>query len=186
MSAEQSPATVEEAAVMRKNRVQMIAILTVALVSLGGSYLLFYFTSGSTVWGTTNNGEWVEPATTITDLGWQVEGDERVWWLWTATPDCAEACRASAQDLRALHILLNREADRVRRGYTNLNGAAGEGWLAQFPDLQEVSIASLDAIAPGIYIIDPLGNLVFRYPLDSEPKPILEDLKRLLKVSQIG
>ncbi len=164
----------------------MIAILTVALVSLGGSYLLFYFTSGSTVWGTTNNGEWVEPATTITDLGWQVEGDERVWWLWTAAPACAADCQASAKDLRALHILLNREADRVRRGYTNLSGTAGEGWLAQFPELREVSITPLDAVKPGIYIVDPLGNLVFRYPLDSEPKPILEDLKRLLKVSQIG
>ncbi len=175
-----------QAAVTRKNRVQMIAILTVALVSLGGSYLLFYFTQGSTVWGTTNNGAWVEPPMTTAELGWQVEGDERVWWLWTAAPGCAEPCQATAKDLRALHILLNREADRVRRGYTNLAGNAEADWLAAFPELEEVAIASLESITPGIYIIDPLGNLVFRYPLDSEPKPILEDLKRLLKVSQIG
>ena len=38
----------------------------------------------------------------------------------------------------------------------------------------------------GIYIIDPLGNLVFFYPVDAPPEDVLKDLKRLLKVSQIG
>ena len=38
----------------------------------------------------------------------------------------------------------------------------------------------------GIYIVDPNGNLVFSYPLDINPKLLLADLKRLLKVSQIG
>ena len=38
----------------------------------------------------------------------------------------------------------------------------------------------------GIYIIDPIGNFVFRYGADGNPKDILSDLKRLLKMSQIG
>ena len=41
-------------------------------------------------------------------------------------------------------------------------------------------------LAPGVYLVDPIGNLVFRYPLDTLGKPVLSDLKRLLKVSQIG
>ncbi|MEC7251173.1 MAG: hypothetical protein VXW10_08035, partial [Pseudomonadota bacterium] len=42
------------------------------------------------------------------------------------------------------------------------------------------------AMPYGIYIIDPLGNLVFYYATETPPKDILQDLKRLLKVSQIG
>jgi len=38
----------------------------------------------------------------------------------------------------------------------------------------------------GIYIIDPIGNFVFRYGVDGNPKDVLSDLKRLLKMSQIG
>lgn len=37
-----------------------------------------------------------------------------------------------------------------------------------------------------LYLIDPLGNLVLRYPDDPDPGRIVKDLKRLLSVSQIG
>ena len=148
-----------QAAVVRKNRTQMIVMLAVAMISLGGSYLLFYLAQGTEGWGTTNNGAWVEPPTTIADLGWQVEGDERVWWLWTVNANCDDACQATAKNLEALHILLNREADRVRRGYTDLSGAADLAWMENFPQLNQVVIGNANTIDPGIYIIDPLGNL---------------------------
>jgi hypothetical protein len=34
--------------------------------------------------------------------------------------------------------------------------------------------------------IDPLGNLMMRFPADPEPKRMLKDLERLLKASRIG
>jgi cytochrome oxidase Cu insertion factor (SCO1/SenC/PrrC family) len=37
-----------------------------------------------------------------------------------------------------------------------------------------------------IYVIDPLGNLVLRYPRDADPSRIRKDIERLLKVSRIG
>ena len=37
-----------------------------------------------------------------------------------------------------------------------------------------------------IYVIDPLGNLMMRFPKDVDPSLMLKDLKRLLKISQIG
>jgi hypothetical protein len=40
---------------------------------------------------------------------------------------------------------------------------------------------------PGhIYLIDPLGNLMMRFPRDADPSRILRDIVRLLKASQIG
>jgi hypothetical protein len=37
-----------------------------------------------------------------------------------------------------------------------------------------------------IYLIDPLGNAMMYYEADAGAKGMLEDLKRLLRLSQIG
>ena len=91
-----------QAAVMRKNRTQMIVMLAVAMISLGGSYLLFYFAQGTDGWGTTNNGAWVEPPTTPADLGWQVEGEQKVGWLWTVVWSAGTVSSETASSARAL------------------------------------------------------------------------------------
>ena len=37
-----------------------------------------------------------------------------------------------------------------------------------------------------IYLVDPLGNLMMRFPRDPDPSKMLKDLQRLLKYSQVG
>ena len=37
-----------------------------------------------------------------------------------------------------------------------------------------------------IYLVDPLGNVMLRYPRDPDPSRVKKDLTRLLKVSRIG
>jgi hypothetical protein len=74
-------------------------------------------------------------------------------------------------------------------------------WLhAQQPDLITVqasaAAASLTAIlehaghgpaaADRVYLIDPLGNLMMWYAADARPKGMLEDLKKLLRLSHVG
>jgi len=34
--------------------------------------------------------------------------------------------------------------------------------------------------------IDPLGNLILRFPPNPDPKRMLKDLERLLKASRVG
>lgn len=36
-----------------------------------------------------------------------------------------------------------------------------------------------------IYIVDPMGNLMMRYPSDADPRKMVNDLKRLLKLSHL-
>ena len=43
-----------------------------------------------------------------------------------------------------------------------------------------------DAQRDHIYLVDPLGNVVLRYPKDADPSRMKKDLERLLKVSRIG
>ena len=37
-----------------------------------------------------------------------------------------------------------------------------------------------------IYVVDPLGNLMMRFPRDPEPRRMIRDLQRLLRASQVG
>jgi len=37
-----------------------------------------------------------------------------------------------------------------------------------------------------VYLVDPAGNVFMKYPVNTDPLNILQDLKKLLEVSQIG
>ena len=78
----------QAAATQRRNRLQLLGIMMIGFLTLGGSYLMFYLAQDSDGWGTTNNGTFVQPVITTTELGWQVEGNTRRWWLWVVSPDC--------------------------------------------------------------------------------------------------
>jgi len=63
--------------------------------------------------------------------------------------------------------------------------------VAQHPELVVARITpSVAAKFPGgpgsLYLVDPLGNLVLRYPDDPDIKKMAGDLTRLLKASRIG
>lgn len=178
----------QAAAVQRRNRLQLIGIMMIGFLTLGGSYLMFYLAQNSDGWGTTNNGTFVQPEITTTQLDWQVEGNTRRWWLWVVSPDCTADCQQTVQHMQALHILLNREMDRVRRGFTDLDleTQTRASWMAPFPELALVDIGDATLLNEGVYIVDPNGNLVFHYTMDTNPKLVLQDLKKLLKVSHIG
>ncbi|MGA1371051.1 MAG: hypothetical protein ACO3Z6_05580 [Pseudomonadales bacterium] len=171
-------------------RRQLVLMLCIAALSLGGSWALF-LASQSGVWGTTNKGEFVTPATTVSQLnvidarGLAFSGDG-LWWLWVVQDQtCDTACDSALHQLRQLHVLLNRDADRVHRALLTVRPQAADELTNQYPGLRLLT-GSVGQLTPGIYIVDPLGNLVFRYPLDAPGKSVLADLKRLLKVSQIG
>lgn len=55
-------------------------------------------------------------------------------------------------------------------------GAAA--FVSQFP--------ARDAAAAHIYLVDPLGNLMLRFPVEPDARRMMKDLKFLLKASQIG
>ena len=57
------------------------------------------------------------------------------------------------------------------------DSAAGRRLLAPFPAATE---------AGRVYIVDPLGNLVISYPAGADPKGLVKDLEKLLRLSHIG
>jgi hypothetical protein len=56
------------------------------------------------------------------------------------------------------------------------SGAAAAPLLQQFPVER----------ARTLFVVDPLGNLMMSYDAKSNPRGLLEDLQKLLRLSQIG
>ena len=119
----------------------------------------------------------------------------RTWWLLAVANDgCTSACDDALQHMRSLQILLTKDATRVRRALV-LPNETSDGIAAQYPKLvqlaqksapEENSSSSAAPLKTGIYIVDPTGVLVLRYPLIDSAVDIQKDLKRLLKYSQLG
>lgn len=171
-------------------RAQVALILTIVVVSVGGSYGLYFFARDAN-FGTTNRGEFVQPPVTASELGVDLDAhvaDVPVWWVWLVVPSsCSNTCAHQLDTLRTLHVLLNDDAHRLRRGWLALDGSALDSAItATFPKLVTLKADPGGRLQHAMYVVDPLGNLVFRYAPDVPPQDVLTDLKRLLKVSQIG
>jgi len=115
---------------------------------------------------------------------------------------CAARCRTDLYNMRQVRIALNRDMDRVQRVFIATGECCDWPYLAaEHPDLVTVratpealrllrifpAVNGIDpARADRIYLIDPLGNLMMTYAPDAQPKGMLQDLKRLLGLSQVG
>jgi hypothetical protein len=115
---------------------------------------------------------------------------------------CDDECRRHLYDTRQVRLALDREMNRVQRVFIGDSDCCDlKELLAAHPDLIAVRSSAADeplmALLPQrsaaaaldshrVYVIDPLGNLMMFYAADAKPKGMLEDMKRLLRLSSIG
>jgi len=114
------------------------------------------------------------------------------WLLLTiGGEDCGAACARGLYATRQARTMQGKEQDRIVR-ILLLAGTSppDAGVLAQHPGLVVVRVPDAHAVFPGVagtaYLVDPLGNLVLRYPEDPDVKGMAKDIGRLLKASRIG
>lgn len=110
--------------------------------------------------------------------------------LWGMRGSCDSACEKMLYATRQARTMQGKDQDRIVRVWF-VGDATPAPALTQHPGLIVVHAAesALDTL-PGergtLYLIDPLGNLVLRYPDDPDIRGIANDLARLLKASRIG
>jgi hypothetical protein len=111
--------------------------------------------------------------------------------LTTGGNECDAACERGLYATRQARTMQGKDQNRIVRALV----LAGEtlpapGVQAQHPGLvvvrDPVAAAAYGTAAGTTYLIDPLGNLVLRYPDDPDVKGVAKDLGRLLKASRIG
>ncbi len=111
--------------------------------------------------------------------------------LWSNPPDCGPACDKLAYASRQARTMQGKDQDRIVRAVLVTGDADLPALLPPHPDLVVIrvagnALASLPGRAGTLYVIDPLGNFVLRYPDDPNIRGLADDLGRLLKASRIG
>ncbi len=112
--------------------------------------------------------------------------------------DCAASCRQALYVMRQTRLALNNDMTRVERVFLVRGGCCDLPFLAR----EHAGLEVLDASTPQaqpllaqfppegrehtLFIVDPLGNLMMSYDARSNPRGLLEDLKKLLALSHIG
>lgn len=194
MGAAMNPPSMSEAPDRRKGRWQLILILMMVV----GPMALATFMYKLQFWvpdSRSYHGELIGNGQTRADIG--VQADEDRWQLLVTAPTaCAAECQQLVYLARQLQISLGRDASRASHALASAQpvSTAYEARLkAEYPQLQryplDLSAFTRDAAAPGdaqLWIVDPHGNLVLRYDAKVKGKNLLNDLRLLLKLSNIG
>ncbi len=151
--------------------------------------------------GRTNHGALLEPIVNLVD---EVPESplhavrERNWvLLYSNANECDSGCEQALYTVRQSRLMLGREMERLTRVFLHGDSAPDTVFLdSEHTGLvtiqDEVLAAFLDNKKPGelreggYYLVDPRGNLVMYFEPGLEPGDMVEDIKRLLKLSRIG
>ncbi|HEX7964308.1 MAG TPA: hypothetical protein VF651_01215 [Gammaproteobacteria bacterium] len=175
-----------------KNRWVLLVLLAVFLAPALGSWLL-YANLDKVHLGTTNKGEFVQPPRPVDATGLPLPADyflHHLTLVYVGGAGCGADCRGALQAMQVSELALGENSRQVQRLY--LASGAPDAEAKQDTGLTAVdgtgraALAAFDgADAPKyVYLVDPKGYVVLRYPLSEDPKHILQDLRHLLGVSE--
>lgn len=191
------------AATVRYGRLKMLLIFAVcASPVLLGTLAYWFYRSEST----TNYGSFIEPQRQAVGL----ESFRGKWVMFTIdSPQCDEFCAKRLYLMRQLRLTQGKDKDRLERvlllsepgkaefltsGVESLE-KVHEGMHQLFLDAdQRARLLGIEGQTPstdktadkGIYLVDPLGHVMMRFPDDPDPSRMKKDLGKLLKWSRVG
>lgn len=189
----------------RKGRWKLLLVLAICASPLIASYFAYYVVKPD---GRTNYGEILDPraypmpdlaAMTLDGAPNGLDAFRGKWVMLQVGPSaCEEACQKRLHDMRQLRLAQGKERDRLERVWLITDDGPLETMLIREYDGTHMLRASPEQLrtwlptepqtAPSdhMYMIDPLGNLMMRFPKDADPNKVKKDLSRLLKASRIG
>jgi hypothetical protein len=187
----------------RRNRTVLLLIVAIFLGSMLVAGVLRF--SGWSPAATKNNGELLQPPVDLRDrTPLLADGSEhpwnpgaRTWRIVVAPPsDCTRACAAVARDIDIVWRLMGHRADQVEVLW--LCAQPGCNAPAPLRDDRALHVLRPDpgmrALLPGVdahgadasgvpmYVIDPNGFVILRYPPGADPGGLRADLSKLLKL----
>jgi hypothetical protein len=178
----------------RRGRWQLLLIVAMVIgpmILATGMYKLQFWVPESRSY----HGELIGNGQSRADIG--VQADETRWQILVTAPrDCAVDCQQLVYLARQIQISLGRDASRASHALaaaqpldTDYQAKLQREYpqLQRYPlDLPTFTKGANDQGAPLLWIVDPHGNLVLRYDARVKGKDLLNDLRHLLKLSNIG
>lgn len=102
---------------------------------------------------------------------------------------CSSACEKKLYIVRQIRKAQGKDAERIERLWMITDGARPRPELLAAIEGAHTATGNLEfpgERAEHIYLVDPLGNLMMRFPKDPDPAKMIKDLQRLLKYSGFG
>jgi hypothetical protein len=175
------------------SRKRFVALLLIAFVPMFIAYAAFFHFPNWAPAGTTNHGELISPS--LDGLTMSVDLADFDTWVLIQPVDgrCGDECRKMLYLSRQVVTGLGKDANRVQRAVLISRDTPNlmEHLNGEHPDVKVVlgvttvkPVASIDG--PVLLLMDPNHNVMMLYSLDKAGKPMLRDLKHLLKISNIG
>ena len=123
--------------------------------------------------------------------------DGRWLLVYSHTGKCLESCEQALYRLRQVRLMLGNDMNRVQRLFLHGESAPDKVFLQQqhsgLTSIRTQGLSDLldgkkpaQSAAGGLYLVDPLGNLVMYFPPDLNPREVLDDINLLLELSRIG
>lgn len=168
-----------------KNKLLLIGLVCAAPFVLGTAAYVLGWAPGKRA----NYGELLEPRLISAAPLAALRGK---WVLVSADAAACDAyCERKLYFMRQIRRAQGKDMDRVERLWLLTDGGKPPPQL--LVAIEGTHIAPLSApftdlpFTPAhIYLVDPLGNLMMRFPRDADPSRMIKDLQRLLKYSRVG
>lgn len=186
-------------------RWKLFAVFAICASPLIASYFTYYVVKPSS---RTNYGTLIDPRThpmpaleTVSLDGRRIGLDAfNGKWIMLQIDDseCRESCQRKLYDMRQLRLAQGKDMDRLERVWLITDDGPldtilmreydGMRMLRVKPERMKtwLPVDGGTNMADHLYLIDPLGNLMMRYPKDADPNKIKKDIVKLLKASRIG
>jgi len=193
----------------KKNKRTIIIIFAMSIIPFG----IAWYMSSNTSWmvGSTNNGQLITPPVT-TERNEFVGHDEFStknmkelgghWILLNVIPnkDCNDICQQAIHKTKQVRLMMNKDLTRIRRAVLivpEVNAELAKQWWKDDTRLLKIKVpdslaAKLKQITGAdipegmLFLMDPLGNIMMQYKTEFDPYNVKRDLKKLLRISQIG
>lgn len=193
-------------------RLKLILIIAIFIGPLIAAFVWYQgLDTGFRPESTSNHGKLLLPVTPLEEFsGVGLDGKSvtlkaikgRWTMLFPLREPCSEQCRKELYNMHQVRLALGRDMGRMQR-MLMLNSDymdeqqkkeilldKGLITLQYQPDglFRQLSpkITEHQLPAYSVFLIDPNGNLVMSFPPDLDPRMVLKDLKKLLKLSNIG
>lgn len=194
-------ASADAVASTRAGRWKMLGLMLVCAAPVIASYFTYYVVRPE---GRRNYGELIDPQRPLPAFaGTNAQGQAvplaslKDQWLLISVADsaCTEACQEHLLVQRQLRETLGREKDRLDWVWLRTGDAALSEPLQKATAAAQVLHVDAQALAgwlqpaPGqkiedhLYLVDPLGNWMMRFPAPLDAKQAKRDLDRLLRAS---
>ncbi len=182
-------------------RVKLILLFALFTLPVVASYVAFYFYKPDK---TVNYGELMQvallpdpPLQTVDGKPAKLSELRGKWLMLTVDGGaCAEACQQKLYTMRQVRTAQGKFMDRVDRiMLIDDVDVLNEERVKEYVDMKFMRAQNSELLKnlpaqsvqrDHIYLIDPIGNLVLRYPREPDPRKMIKDFTRLLTVSKIG